>query len=116
MNLYNALKISWCLLAVVVLAITLAGYDGQPNSDIEQLLIGGMLVLSFPMGFVVAGLFSIAYAGLGSCCATTVTVSHASLLVEWLAFAVAGYIQWFVVLPWLRRKWQSRRAASSTSD
>lgn len=114
MNLHRALKLGWLLLAAIVLAVVLAGYDGRPNSDIEQFLIGSMIVLSFPIGFLVAFFFSLIYAGLGSCCGLTVTVSYPSLLVEWFAFASAGYFQWFVLAPWLQRRWRSKRTDPST--
>ena len=113
MNLYRALKIGWLVLAAIVLGVVLAGYDGRPNSDIEQFLIGSMMVLSFPIGLLVTGIVGLMYVGLGSCCGVTVTVSYLLLIVEWLAFAAAGYFQWIVLIPWLQRRWRSKRTATS---
>lgn len=31
------------------------------------------------------------------------------LIETWAPLAIAGYVQWFVVSPWLTRKWRSRR-------
>jgi hypothetical protein len=111
MRLQRVFKISWLLLAIIILVVVLAAYDGRPNSDIEQFLIGAMMVLSFPIGFVVAGLFSGMYALLASCCEIAAKTSYTMLFVEWLGFFAAGYLQWFVLLPWVIRKWRSRRVA-----
>lgn len=103
-------------MACAALAVVLIGYDGKPNSDIEQLLIGLMIVVAFPSGFLVAGLLGLTYAAIGFCCGVTVKVSYATLLVEWIAFAVVGYLQWFVVLPWVLKKWQPRRTLPSPNE
>lgn len=104
------LKWLWVLSALLALLASLAAYDGEPNSDADLLLGYAMLTLSFPLGLIVAASFSIlgqvAYATTGY----VFTTSYVSITVTWLIFFVAGYVQWFVLLPWLCRKWKARRA------
>jgi len=44
-----------------------------------------------------------------------ISTSYWSLSVGWVCFLVAGYWQWFVLLPWLWRKWKTRRAAGTAA-
>jgi hypothetical protein len=113
MKIYRFVKVGWLAASAMVLVMVLIGFDGKPNSDIEQFLIGSMMVLSFPIGFVAAGVLSAIYALLESCCEIVVKMSYAMLFVEWICFFAAGYWQWFVLLPWVVRKWRTRRVASA---
>lgn len=110
----QALKWLWMLGAFVVLLASLSAYDGKPNSDADLLLGYAMLALSFPLGLAIAvalGLLGkVAYATTGY----VFTTSYMSIAVTWLVFFAAGYLQWFVLLPWLWRKWKARRAQSAT--
>lgn len=108
----RALKWLWVLGAFIALLVSLAAYDGKPNSDADMLLGYTMLTLTFPLGLVLAAALSllgqIAYATTGY----VFTTSYASIAVTWLVFFVAGYLQWFVLVPWLWRKWKGRQARS----
>lgn len=110
--IHRALKWLWVLGSLLALVVSLAAYDGKPNSDADLLLGYAMLTLSFPLGLVLAAALSllgqIAYATTGY----VFTTSYASIAVTWLVFFVAGYLQWFVLLPWLWRKWKVRRERS----
>lgn len=112
--IYRALKCLWMLGALLALLASLAAYDGKPNSDADLLLAYAMLTLSFPLGLVLAAALSllgkIAYATTGY----VFTTSYSSIVVTWIGFFVAGYVQWFVLLPWLRRTWKTRRADGAT--
>jgi bacteriorhodopsin len=106
------LKLLWLVVAVAVLGIALYGFDGSPTSDIEEVLLWAMLALSFPASLAVAllgaGLIEIASAmGWGP-----VGTSYPTLLGLWAVFAAAGYLQWFVFLPWLVARVRSRRTES----
>ena len=112
----RALKWLWGLGAFLALLVSLVAYDGKPNSDADLLLGYAMLTLSFPLGLVLAAASSllgqIVYAATGH----IFTTSYASLVVTWLVFFIAGYLQWFVLLPWLWRKWKARQAGGPTSS
>ena len=109
----RALKWLWVLGAFLALLASLLAYDGKPNSDADLLLGYAMLTLSFPLGLVLAAALSllgqIAYAITGY----VFTTSYASIAVTWLLFFIAGYLQWFVLLPWLWRKWKAKRTGST---
>lgn len=97
-------KIIWVAGAFFVLLLTLTGYDGEPFSDIWILLTWFMLCLSFPAGLAVS---AVHYA-LGHIFSVTIQTSYLSLWLEWLVYFFLGYFQWFLVLPWLWRKWKAR--------
>jgi len=111
----QALKWLWLLGAFLVLLTSLVAYDGKPNSDADLLLGYAMLALSVPLGLVIAAALSllgrIAYAVSGY----IFTTSYVSITVTWLVFFIAGYLQWFKILPWLWRKWNARRVAAARS-
>jgi hypothetical protein len=98
-------KMSWIGIAVVALLVTLYGFDGKTNSDIWIVLTWSMLVLSFPASLIV----SLAHMALDAGLSITIKTSYLSLAIEWVAYFVLGYLQWFVLLPWLWRKWKGRR-------
>jgi hypothetical protein len=107
------LKVVWSLLALGVLFLTLSIYDGTPATrDAEVLLAYGMMALSFPfsqvcllllgaVGFVIEKWWGV----------VQVPNGYMPLFVSWLAFSLAGYWQWFVLLPWLWRKWTQFKAS-----
>jgi hypothetical protein len=110
----QALRWLWTLCAFLVLLVTLVAYDGTPNSDAEILLGYAMLALSFPSGLIIA----IAYGLLGrviyAVSGHVFTTSYASIIVVWLIFSIAGYLQWFVLLPLLWRRLKARREGGAT--
>jgi len=114
-SLLQFVKAVWVLLAILVLVVTLYGFDGKPNSDIGIFLGWSLLAISFPLSLVIAMLFSTFAIVAHEIWATTIPVTHLSLIVSWIAFVAAGYWQWFVLLPWLVRKLKERFAIRSSS-
>ena len=98
-TMFSALRLGWIVLAVLVLAATLYFFDGKPNSDADTLLAYGMLTLAFPVSLVVAFLAGIvgwaAYEAFGF----IVPITYLTIFLGWLIVFVAGYWQWFVLLP-----------------
>ena len=94
----------WIALTTMVLLMTLYYYDGRPNSDADLLLAVGMLILSFPISWLLAGatalLGELAYDRFGF----VVETSYSSIIITWLCLFVAGYWQWFKGIPWLFRR------------
>lgn len=114
--LLKALKVVWILCSVAVLAVTLSRYAPGPANDIGIFLVYGMLLLAFPISLLVAGLFSamsLLQEPLGVPLLDAIGSNYVGFSVMWLAFLVAGYLQWFVLLPWLWRKWKTRRGRSA---
>jgi hypothetical protein len=95
----------WIVLALVVLLVTLYSFDGKANSDIWIFQTWSMLILSFPASLIV----SLVHMVLGAGFSITIKTSYVSLAIEWAAYFVLGYWQWFVLLPWLWKKWKTRR-------
>ena len=110
--LAKIVKALWVGVSLFVLVVTVVSYDDKSFSDIWIFLTWLMLILSFPAGLAV----SAAHYALGAVFSTTVETSYLSLALEWLVYFVLGYVQWFVLLPWLWRKWKARRTGSPTSS
>lgn len=101
--------ILWLVVVASIFVWTMVSYNAQTVSELkdELLLRHGllMLVLTLPSGWIamalvsaIAGLVGLDLAGIAD-----------ALLVS-LTCAVAGYVQWFKLLPWLWSKWKARRA------
>jgi hypothetical protein len=109
--LAKVLKVVWVLCSMAVLAVTLTRYAPGPASDIGVVLIYGMLFLAFPVSLLVAGLIALMallQEQLKVPLLDAIGSNYLGFCVMWLAFFVAGYLQWFLLLPWLWRKWKRR--------
>ncbi len=104
-------KVSWLLFAIGILLFTLHLYDGTPATrDAELILLYGMMALSFPASQVVALILgAIGYLSEMWGESLSIPSNYLTLVAEWLVFLGVGYLQWFVLLPWLWRRWKSRR-------
>ena len=98
------LKIVWIAAATFSLFFTLYAFDGKPNSDIGPLFAWSMVALSFPAGLLV----QLVHIALYDWFSIAVKTSYFSLLIDGASFLLMGYLQWFVLLPWLWRKWKAR--------
>ena len=117
-RVWSVFKWCWLICSIGVLLLTLAIYDGTPATrDAELVLLYGMLFLCFPVSQLVAVIFWL----IGFFVETTmhklaIPTSYLTLVIEWLVLFIAGYLQWFVLLPWLWRKWKARQAGGPTSS
>ncbi|MFA0923170.1 hypothetical protein [Xanthomonas fragariae] len=105
------LKIVWILSSVAVLVITLTRYTPGAATDIGIFLTYGMMLLSFPVSLVVAGLFAslaLLQEQLGVPLLDLIGSNYVGFSVLWLTFCIAGYLQWFVLFPWLWHKWKTK--------
>lgn len=97
----------WIAIVALVLAWTLSAYETtSPALKDEILLRHGLVmsILSFPAGwvlssvlFAVLNVFGFELFGISDAIATT------------LICALAGYVQWFLILPGLWARWRTRR-------
>jgi hypothetical protein len=104
-------KVLWVLAAIFLLIVTLYFYIPTERQDADILLVYGMLILAFPSGFLVAGLFSFLNYTFFYWFGTSLffeQYSRASIVSTWGAFFVCGYIQWFVLFPNLFRTFRRR--------
>ena len=109
--LKKLIRALWIGATILVLAITLYAFDGKPNSDIGVFFAWCMLILSFPSGLLVPLVHVALFDGLS----IPVETSYLSLVLDWIGFFALGYMQWFVLLPWLSRKWKTMRARGAAS-
>jgi hypothetical protein len=96
--------------SVAILVVTLRGFDGRPNSDIEEVLAWTMLPLGFPSSLVFPAAFAGAAVLRESLGHGPVAVSYLSLIVSWALLFALGFLQWFVLVPALVRRLRSQRA------
>lgn len=94
------IKALWIGATFFVLFVTLYAYDGKSFSDIWVFLTWLMLILSCPAGLFVS---AVHYA-LGVGFSITLKTSYLSLTLEWAAYFVLGYLQWFKLVPYLSVK------------
>lgn len=112
--LLKIVKAVWIALAGIVLFVSLYGFNGKPNSDIGIFFAWTMLILAFPSSLLVALLFTGVAIAAEKLFSAVIPESYLMLSVSWACFVAAGYWQWFVLLPWLWRKWKTRRVAGAT--
>ena len=98
-----AVKVLWVALTLTVLLSTLYYFDGTPNSEADVLLALGMLTLSFPLSWVLAGAAAILGEFASNKFGFVFDVSYSSIIVRWVCLFVVGYWQWFRAVPWLFR-------------
>jgi hypothetical protein len=110
----RVLKGVWVGVGLIALLITLYAFDGKPDSDIEVFLAWFTLVLAFPSSLLVSLLFTGIEIAVEKLYSVVIATSYLMLLVTWVCFTAVGYWQWFVLLPWLSRKWNAHRSAGST--
>jgi hypothetical protein len=113
MNWRNYLKGIWLLACVAVLAWQFVACGQQSNPTLRgecSLLAGGiMVVLSLPLGLLWLWLVSGAGYLLAQFGIEIGAPSSIADVVVWLGFVVVGYLQWFVLLPWIVHKVRARR-------
>jgi hypothetical protein len=112
-RLWPTIKVTWFALCATVLAITTFEPSAPDNRDNGIALVLLMLGLSFPSGYLV----SIAYFALAMLSRKKefppVSNVYLGFFLTWLGFVIAGYIQWFVVLPAVVHKIRHRFGRSS---
>jgi len=112
-----AVRLTWLAICVTVLINSYRGYKGSSDWKTEEYLGFQMMILSFPASYLVAGGLFLAGAGLGLVGLALPPSSKAEMTVAWLFFVVAGYAQWFLLVPKLFKSWRKKggRRAKGTS-
>ncbi len=90
---YSLARITWLALTVLALTSSLILLKaGQKDADIA--LTYAMLVLTFPLGFIVGPTVGPALSW----------ASSSSIFIYWSVFVVVGYAQWFIFVPLFVRR------------
>ena len=101
---------AWLLASVVMLTATLLRPELYGNDRAALVWLTPLYWLSFPLGHagVMAGIWIRVELYVGPDFVPSV---FAEGLYLWTVLSVLGYLQWFVLLPWISRKcWQLSRA------
>lgn len=107
-KLWFVLRWVWITLSVLLLLLSMALFDGSPKSDADIVLGYGLLVLTVPLGGLLAILDGFVGRAAFHLLGLTATTTYTSLTFTWLVYSVVGYLQWFVFLPWLIGRWRAR--------
>ncbi len=91
---------------VLILVVTLYGFDGKPNSDIAIISVWSMLILSFPSSLLYCALVVLVATVKEKYFGSVISESYFTLILDWTGFFTLGYLQWFKLFPWLWRQWK----------
>jgi hypothetical protein len=96
----RCLAIIWLLACI---ALLVSAFKQQHIHDMPEAVIPLLVALSFPIGYFVVIVAGLAWAGAS---ATLHLTYHPfrDLIPIWVPVVVLGYLQWFVLVPWLFRK------------
>ncbi len=96
-------RVLWVACCVACLFIPLLKPDGG------ILFVAPLIVLTFPAGFLGDRAFDLVYSQMGSHWgwdfASTIPSKWSYFGIYWLLVFSCGYVQWFVLLPWIARRW-----------
>ncbi len=98
----------WLATCLTALVYAYKGYQGSSDWKLEEGLAFEMMALSFPASFLVVAALVLVGAGLGLFGFALPASSRPEMTATWFLFVVAGYVQWFVVVPRLLRRWQGK--------
>ena len=101
-------RVMWLAICVTALVNAYKGYQGSSDWKLEEGLAFEMMVLSFPAFFLVGAALILVGTGLGLFSLALPASSRPEMMVIWFLFVAAGYVQWFVIVPKLLRRWQGK--------
>jgi hypothetical protein len=102
--LWVLVRVAWLAICVVALVNAYRGYQGISDWKMEEELAFKMIVLSFPSALLLAAGLALTGAILGLFHLALPASSEPEMTATWLLFAGAGYVQWFILVPWLLRQ------------
>ena len=98
----------WLATCLTALVYAYKGYQGSSDWKLEEGLAFEMMALSFPASFLVVAALVLVGAGLGLIGLALPASSRPEMTATWFLLVVAGYFQWFVVVPRLLRRWRGK--------
>lgn len=106
-EMLRALRFAWLGLCLAVLVMILSA---GPNPEQGIIWAYAMLAITFPMGFAAA--YLVAFIGflLENLFGYIIPYDPIANIATWVLFVAFGYMQWFILLPWLLRKFLGRGA------
>ena len=101
-------------LTVAVLIVSLMNLGDEAGEGTGTFLAYTMLILTFPLGLVAYAILAVALYLIYSNTGAWLPFGTAYVLLFWSLLFVTGYLQWFVVLP-LVKKWRSRSKSTGST-
>ena len=98
-TLWIVAQIVWVAICLLALIEAHQGYRGASDWQVEEGLAFEMMALSFPSCFAVAIGLASTGAILGLFGLALPASSRFEMTGTWFLFVVAGYVQWFVLVP-----------------
>jgi hypothetical protein len=98
-TLWIVAQIIWVAICLLALIEAHQGYRGASDWQMDEGLAFEMMVLSFPSSFAVAIGLTSTGAILGLFGVALPAPSRLEMTCTWFLFLVAGYVQWFVLVP-----------------
>lgn len=98
---YEVVRALWVLSSIIALAVVFVRYNnalGRGGLDDQFLMAAFMGALSFPSGIFVFVVNNLCSSG------GVLPPGRLGMIVFWSLFFVAGYTQWFILLPAVRRR------------
>jgi len=92
-------RVIWLGVCVAALLQAHKGYQGTSDWKTEEGLLFEMMALSFPSSWLVVGGVIAVGITLGFFGLALPSSSRTEMTATWLLFVLAGYVQWFVVVP-----------------
>lgn len=107
--------LAWLAASIIVLGWWYYRFGLNPElsrtlrNESQIYLIIGMAVLSFPAGLLYVYLFGLTVYGLDSVGIDLHQHEMLEVFTVWVGFVLSGYLQWFVLFPFIREKFRSRQ-------
>lgn len=104
-----AIKAAWlfCMMALLALELNFPPLLCSPSIDFRYFPFIAQFLLALPLNLLVAELF---HTVVLSELPVPIPSAPYDYIYTWLPHFVAGYVQWFIVVPWLWRKWKAWKA------
>lgn len=102
------IRFAWLAVCVAALVHAQRVYQGSSHWQLEEWLAVEMAILAFPVSVPTVLVLIVAAAGLQFFGFVLPAFSRGQMTATWLLFVIAGYIQWFVFLPKLVRRWREK--------
>jgi hypothetical protein len=98
------LQIGWVVIAVLFIVLAVIGSWESMNAGETHLLFFLMLIWSFPSSIIASGLVTLPNIAYEYIFGRAMGYGLLVLIMQWFVFFVLGYLQWFVVVPWIYRR------------
>ena len=96
--------VAWLIAWGAILVIAFVQRDIR---HIDMAVTYFLLLLSFPLGYVVGATVAVIFKVLYELAGIVVPGGFLFNFATWFVMGAAGYIQWFVLVPWCLRKWKA---------